>query len=356
MADRVFVPGEDDAAVLGLRARVWGADHPHTDPAYFKWLFRDSPAGTGTGVIYEKDGATIGFAGICAREAVMDGRRFRIAHGLDFMVDPDVSGVLSGRAGVRILQRHVQEAEKQGFDANLNYPNDNSHRMLVSKRVRYEPVLAPALYIRPISPWRGTADGAPSLARRVALTAAAGYGRLRGIGISREAGIAEIDRCDERFDALWSRLCADGRLRFCRDARTLDWRYRQNPVYRYRILAAERDGALDGYIVTSKREIMDTSAELVCDLAVAHDAPGTAARLLRAAAGRARRDGVALLATQALSAGPTAAALRRTGFLRVPERLNPKPFRMIATAYTDAGKDALIGGNWSFAWGDMDVV
>lgn len=356
MADRVFVPGEDDAAVLALRARVWGADHPHTDPAYFKWLFRDSPAGIGTGIVFEKDGAAIGFAGICARNAVMGERTIRISHGLDFMVDPGVSGVLSGRVGVKVLVRHVEEAEAKGFDVNLNYPNDNSHRMLVSKRVRYEPVLEPALYLRPISPWRGAAGVTQSLPRRAALAGAAIYSRLRSVGLSPPARILEIDNFDTRFDALWPRICADGRLRFCRDSRTLTWRYRQNPVYRYRILAAERDGRLDGYIVTSQREIMDTAAELVCDLGVAHDAPSTAAQLLHEAASRARRDRIALLATQAVPTDPVCAALRRAGFLRVPNALNPKPFRMIATAHTEAGKWAMQGKNWAFAWGDMDVV
>ncbi|WP_322867285.1 hypothetical protein U5922_014535 [Aquicoccus sp. G2-2] len=354
MADRVFVPGQDDAAVLDLRARVWGADHPHNDPAFFKWLFRDSPSGSGTGIVFEKDGRLIGFAGICARDAEMGDQMIRISHGLDFMVDPAVSGVLSGRVGVKVLQRHVEEASEKGFDVNLNYPNANSHRMLLSKRVKYDPVFTPDLFIRPLaSAFRGPGL---SVARRAALGAGAIYARLRSIGIKSSAAIFEIDTFDSRFDALWPRIKADGLLRFRRDAATLTWRFRQNPIYRYRILAAARNGRLDGFIVTSRREIFGLPTELICDLAVANDARGTATELIHAATKRAQRDGNALLGAQANIFDQVCTSLARCGFIRVPQRFNPKPFRMIATANTENGKLAMQGNNWAFAWGDMDVV
>ena len=357
MTMRIYTPGRDDSVILDLRARVWGADHPHTSPAFYKWLFQDTPSGPGTGVLDEKDGAALGFAGMTNRLARMGDQDVKIAHGLDFMVDPGLGGMLSGRVGVRVLNRHAKLADEISADVNLNYPNDNSLRMLTSSRVSYDHIFSPDLFVCPLGAPRVRDRGAlaaPGI--KLAGVAGGSYAALRGLGAGRGISVSRIETFDDRFDDHWERLCADGKLRFNRDRATLDWRYSAHPIYSYTKLIATRGEELLGYVILSKRDFAGLDALLVCDLGVAGNDARVAAALLAEAKQEAKAQKTRLLVSQAIDPSALSPLLRSAGFLKVPPRFNPKCFRMIAMAHTTPGQSAMTASHWAFGWGDMDVV
>ena len=356
MALREFMPGEDNDAVLDLRARVWGADHPHTHPEFFRWLFEKTPDGPGSGILAERDGQVIGFAGISRRSGRVGDTPIRISHGLEFMVDPDIGGMLSGRVGVQVLNRHIDHARKLGFDCNLNYPNDKSNRMLTSKRVQYTPVLHPVICLRPLGPVKTDPGFAKGLAYAALGMAATVYSDLKSRGQGRAVEVETISDFDARFDDHWDRLCKDGKMRFSRDAATLNWRYNQNPMHDYTVLAARDGDAIKGFVVLTERDILGTNASVICDLCVADDVPEVQLGLLHAATRAARASGSSLIGTQAIVNSSVARALKRGGFFQIPQMFNPKPFRMLLIANTELGQQTLKGDIWSFAWGDMDVI
>ncbi len=361
MSEREFRPGRDDEAVLALRARVWGAAHPHCRPAFYSWLFGQAPAGTGGGIISEMDGRVVGFAGICPREARIGSTRLKVSHGLDFMVDPDLGGMLSGRVGLRTLKRHVILARKLGCDINLNFPNDNSHRMLTSDRLEYAPVFSSRLHVRPLGAIRlESGAGLGSATRVLAMTGgrAAALGATMRAALSRPANvhIEPLQRFDERFDGFWEQLARGDALYFTRDARALNWRYAEHPLNEYTILAATAAGRLLGYAVATRREVMGIDALLICDLCVQSGMRGIHEALIGALVEGARRKKAGAVVAQSTSGDPLGRALARCGFLQVPQRLNPKPFRMVAMAYTGSGQAALSPQRWAFRWGDTDVV
>ena len=361
MPEREFRPGQDDAAVLSLRARVWGADHPHCIPAFYEWLFGRAPAGPGAGIVSEIDGRVVGFAGICRREARHGHVQLKVAHGLDFMVDPTLGKMLSGRVGLRVLLKHIGLAKRLGNDLNINFPNDNSHRMLISERIGYAPVFSARLLVRPLGPLRPERGAAITPARRALAIlggcAAAGAGAARA-ALARPAAarIERLERFDARFDEFWERLAADGRLHFARDARTLNWRYAEHPLHSYEILAASEGGRILGYVVAARREVLGIDAVLICDLCVLPGRSGIHAALLGPLVGRARRQGAAALVAQCAEGDPLGRALARCGFFHVPARLNPKPFRMVGMAFGGGTSAALAPSSWAFRWGDTDVV
>ena len=357
MKVRSYIPGENVDQVLDLRAEVWGADHPHTDPAFYKWLFQDTPIGPGSGIIVERNDRVVGFAGMHIRLARHGDTTIRVSHGLDFMVSPSLGGVLSGRVMVKIVHSHRDLAIEKGFDCNLNYPNDNSHKILVSKRFEYEPVFETDLYLRTVGPVTFKDSGmAKRIGSSVIGRAGALYAKARSATLRKSATIEQVTQFDARFDDHWERLWPDGRLRFMRDAQTLQWRYGAHPLHDYTILAALKDGEVAGYAVVTTREIMSTDALLICDLAVAGDDKGVNDVLLEGVAETAKRLGTPLIVAQAVRTHPSTRNLTRAGFLRVPHKANPKPFRLIAGQYSDRGAPVLDANAWSFSWGDMDVV
>ncbi|MGB7240814.1 MAG: hypothetical protein WBC93_01850 [Sulfitobacter sp.] len=357
MVERIFIPGQDDEDVLDLRARVWGADHPHTSRAFYKWLFQDTPAGVGSGNIFERNGKVVGFAGIANRRAQLGQTQLKIAHGLDYMADPGLGGMLSGRIAHKVLITHAKHVKNLNYDCGLNYPNDNSYKMLITKRMTYSTVLEPSLFFRTVG---AVAVKNKGLSRQIAPRLAGSLGGLyataRSIGRRRSAEILPAAEFDARFDDHWDRLTKDGKLRFYRDATTLNWRYAQNPLYEYQTLVALDAGAVAGFVVVSKRHLFGIDAMLICDLSVADGTRDTEHGLLDAVRSLAKRQGVRLIISQALRSSRTAQSLGRMGFLRVPQKINPKQFRMVAKSYTDVGVNGLKSDAWAFSWGDMDVI
>jgi hypothetical protein len=361
MVERIFIPGEDDAGVLALRERVWGKDHPHNSAAYYEWLFRKSPAGVGSGIVAEHDGEIAGFAGICNRTVSMGDQDIRLCHGLDFMVDPSVSGALSGRIAVKVLNRHADLARDLGFDLNINFPNARSRRMIVSKRVNYIEVMRPTLMISPLRTFAASHESQPSALKRGIMnlggrSLAAIVTARRAFHKTSGARIEQIDEFDESFDAFWGKLRSDKRLRFKRNRENLRWRFSIHPLHRYTILQARRNGDIVGYLAMTARELMGMPATIVVDLCVVPGTEGVDVDLIREAAQSAQAEGAMLLATQVEAKSPESAAFGKSGFLPVPNKINPKPFIMVAHVYHDVANPALKSSNWAFGWSDMDVV
>ncbi len=357
MIERIYHPGQDEDSILDLRARVWGSDHPHSSRAFYKWLFVDTPDGMGSGNIVERNGKPVGFAGLANRSAQIGKTRVRVAHGLDFMADPGLGGMLSGRVVLKIVNAHAKLAVKLGYDCSLNYPNDSSHKILISKKMKYQPVLNPDLYVCTVSAFTIKGRGiAKQIAPRIAGTLGGLYATIRSVGAGKTAEIQMVTKFDGRFDDHWGRLIGDNKLRFIRDARTLRWRYSENPLYQYSTLVALEAGAIVGFVVVSQRHLFGTDALLICDLCAVDGNRHTETALLDAVQSTAKSRDVSVIVAQALRASTTSLSLGRMGFVRTPQRVNPKLFRMVATKYTDLGAKVLEPDRWAFSWGDMDVV
>ena len=357
----VYDPLRHEAAVLALRANVWGATHPHTNAEFYRWLFRDTPDGKGSGIMaFNAADQLVGFAGISCRSGQYAGQAIKICHGLEFMVDPAVPKMRSGKLAGQILTAHRNLAGELGYDCAVNYPNSNSFRMIVSRFGGYDLVFEPELIIRPLWNWSVPKEETGNALKRVTLTfggkAASVYSSLRAAACKSPVEIRAVPRFDADFDRFWQRLTLDGRLHSTRDSRMLNWRYVDHPLYRYERLAAYRDGEVVGFIVVSPRQIMAVPALLVCDFAIPHDDPNVAEALVMAAVRLARAQKIGVIASQIVQSDRRRAMLLRCGFIPVPRRQNPKQFRLVARTFTPVGAPVNNAENWSFGWGDMDVV
>jgi hypothetical protein len=356
MHERIYHPGADDVAVLKLREKVWGAHHPHTDASFFKWLFQDNPDGCGSGVVSLQDDAIIGFAGIIQRQACLGDQSLSICHGLEFMVDPDTMRKLTNTP-LRVLKAHLQRMKDLRADIAINYPNDNSVRLLTSKYVGYKKVFEPQLFARTLPNFRFSDKASLKQTAQVSVARVASvYSNFVSWHRKGDVFIEKIDKFDDRFDDLNVRINSDNKLRFNRSSRFLNWRYKQHPLYRYNTFAATRAGELAGYIVVSSRQLFNTNVGLICDLNVAGNDSKSTEYLIDAAYDHARRNNLSVLVDQQLSDNNRSHALQRCGFLKIPPRFNPKQFRMVARHFNERGSVSLDPSMWAFSWGDMDVV
>jgi hypothetical protein len=99
-------------------------------------------------------------------------------------------------------------------------------------------------------------------------------------------------------------------------------------------------------------------AAFVVDLVLAPDADRAGRALLGAAVALARADGAALLSALRPGTGPAYRAMRRVGFVRVPEPVHPQLIRFSVRGLgTHAGDPALtVARDWQLGWSDTDVV
>jgi Acetyltransferase (GNAT) domain len=360
-------PGTLDDELLALRAGVWGAEHPHTSPAFFSWMFgAANPAGKGSGVVLRRGERVLGFMGLCPRRVRFHGRDVTAAHCLDYMVDREIGPGASARYALRLAQAWAKVARAEGHAFGIGFPNQNSYRIVTSDRIGWRDILRPRLMVRPLRGGRlgrVLGGGAGGLARRLglslggaALDLAAGLrrrppGEVRTLAPSGEAS-AEADA--RAIDALWQRRRDDAPASIVRDAAALRWRYREHPFRRYEILGWQAGDGLSALIVTTRRDLEGLPALLIVDAVADPAAPSAARALIAAALRRAAGEGDRLAAAEAQPGSPLARALAQAGFLTVPRRFDPKPFTLVGLPL-DTPMEQL-AGPWQFAWGDMDVV
>jgi hypothetical protein len=359
MEYRSYIPGDDDEAVLDLRAAVWGAEHPHNNPRFLHWLFADNPAGSGSGILMEDRGKLLGFAAILPRCVEIGGVVRTAAQCVDYMVHP---GARATAGAFRIMAEWQRRARDLGFEFGMGFPNANSYRVVTSRKLGWNDACRPDLMVRPFSGVAPSRSVAPKVSRGLVrlVTGVAGKAcatRAAWALRARPDGRPFlIERFDVRFDLLWQQTFAGLGPGIRRDANYLNWRYVRHPTYTYMRVGWESDGELSGYAVATVREIQGMRCVLLVDLAARAAARNVAEALLEQIALSGIGQGSEVLLALAVGGSPAKTALQRAGLVTVPRRINPKPFVM-TTHDLGRGRDLrTIARHWQFTWGDMDVV
>jgi len=360
MEYRTFVPGADDAAVLKLRANVWGAENPQTMPEFLHWLLGGTPAGAGSGVMMLDSQEVVGFAGLLPRRVEIESESLAVAQCVDYMVQTKARS----RAGsFRIMSIWTRLARDLGFAFGMGFPNASSHKIVTRSKLGWREAFWPALMVRPLSgaavPGFLAHWGSASLLRYGTGVVAKLANARAGWSLRRkprgEAFL--IDHFDSRFDHLWQRVRAGSFSGIRRDAAYLNWRFVRQPTYSYLRIGWESSGEVLGYAIASPREVLGVPSMLLVDLLAAPDAAShVAAALLEEVVHRAEAQGNHLLQALTVNGSPMEAVLRRTGFVTVPPRFNPKPFVMTVHDLGASSNLPAFWADWHFSWGDMDVV
>ena len=358
---RPYCPGDDDAALLRLRADVWGTDHAHTTQNFLRWLYRSGPAGTGGGMVAVDGADMVGFAGILAREAHVQGRSVRVAQCVDFMMHSRARG---GATAYRIMLQWAKLSRELGFDFGIGFPNANSHGLVLSGKLRWTDAFWLDHLIRPLS--RSAAPqglmpgvpldlvrGATGLVKLACLARAACSHSAHPEG--HPLPLAQIDA---RVEALCQAVCAsDSYLGLSRSSAYFDWRYLNHPVYRYDLIGWEIGEQLVGCLVASQRQLFGVPSLLLVELLVDPRAPpGVAEALIRQLTSPEQAQKTPMLHALAVPGSTMRDALARIGFVAIPKRANPKRFVMTVVDFNQRSPSPGDWQRWHFQWGDMDVV
>jgi len=248
--------------------------------------------------------------------------------------------------------------EARGAEFILGFPNERSLRGFTGLGT-YTIVARVPVYVRPLDTGRLLASRVPlgPLARVAGAVADPLYRALRVRSVPLRAGdrLVRLERFEPDVDGVAADFAEPVTFNFVRSARYLQWRFMEKPTREYGAWGVRRDGRLVAYAVTRQAPLFGTTCVVLMDFGCRRGEEDTLLGLVAARLGDERRAGAALCVTMGLH--PFFARLARLGFVRVPERLNPRLFHFMARGVTPAmGPELLQPDRWLVTLADWDVM
>jgi len=350
---------EDREQVRALYAACYGRDSDKfPSPAEWDWRYQNS--------IYK---STIWLAKwgnqvVAQRPTVIKtvkiGQEYLpAAHFMDVMTHPDFR-----RRGLftRLVQWATAAVADEGAAICYTFPNENSFPGYIAK-TDWIHVGSLSLFVKPVK-------AEPLLRERIKnrfLRDMLASCLQPGLALSRRRGnipkelavrVRQFSSFDERFDAFWEQVSGDYEIILKRDSRHLNWRYAQRPSVQYTIYAAEEGEKVVGFIVARTRHMFGMNLGMIVELLTLHRDQEVAQVLVAQAVQHLVRAGADAIGCVMFDHQPYCQALRREGFIRVPEKLLPRRFYFLARANRDDPllRKALDRRNWFLTWGDNDAV
>jgi len=168
--------------------------------------------------------------------------------------------------------------------------------------------------------WRFAAQTAQPLARL--------WSTVRRLRRAATITIEKISEFGPDFNDLWAIASNIANNILIRDRLFLTWRFGQAPTRRYDLFAARSSGRLLGYLAGGTTLVEGLRWGMIVDLLAEDTKEGrsAAARLVAAYHRHILNEGADLAATLMFTHAPTAAALRRNGYLVYPPSFIPREF------------------------------
>jgi GNAT superfamily N-acetyltransferase len=348
----------DAAEWVGLAQRTLGLTWTED---YVLWKYFGNPAGQVYGCRAELEDRPVGFYSNLPLRLKVGRRTVPAAQAVDAMVAPEMR-----RQGlfVKMAQQTYERMDRDGIVLTYGFSNPAAQAGHLT-RLSWILVGAVPRYLKVLD------AGAASRARGLKGFKALGYRSILGavrlvaprrVPLSRGiVRVREVDGFDARFDALWAEAAGDFPTAVVRDAAYLGWRYLQNPLVDYRILVAERGGALAGYTVLSLRDLEKDGTVALAELLVAPGDWETGLVLLAESESSSQHlGGVQLQCWMVPQRAFYRELLVRSGFVYWPLRFLPRVLRYTTSfivrtsAGTELSPDPGQLGNWFLTMGDQD--
>ncbi|HYE45132.1 MAG TPA: N-acetyltransferase [Caulobacter sp.] len=305
---------DDAPAVNSLCDWAWW---PQRSEAGWAWLAEGPPGARGPedvgppGWVCEKDGQVVAFLGNFVQRFRYGEEILRGASGHTFLAHPGAKG--AGRMLLRAFAEQPGRFAIYLFNANAISATHYRHYAIdpwpeTTHTVKYRwwvdlPAAIGERLLWKISELRGF-EGVRARGERFISD------RLRAGEVTRfRPGVRLLaeSEVDERFDELWVRMTADGRLLAARDGASLRWRLADPDLTRRPvILGYEQDGRLTGYLLAyfaKQTEIERASLDIVDLVATAETEAVAIPALVGTLVSNARDLGVVRVRLQTVSPG-----------------------------------------------------
>jgi len=325
---------------LDVMVATLNANRTHTTSAErFRWLYHANPDGHAKAwvAVDDRNNEVAGFTAVFPRRVRLNtGERVLAWNCGDFSVHARYR-----TGGVAIKLRR---AAREGIDAGeacFLYAHPNERMLPVHLKVGHFPLGRMVRYARPLRLHTGVGaiDALSSLALRC-------VGRDLLIRSGARHDVAGEGVKDEEFDELYERVAPRIGTSLVRDARYIDWRFRQSPVDKYELLVDRSGGRLRAYLALAIAGGVVSVKDWLAEDAAAFDSVWTSCL----AVGRSR--GARSVSVIALESHPDLLRLRRFGFR---ERSDWSTSVTYAPERWACRGSVLDAASWYMTVGDRDV-
>lgn len=162
-----------------------------------------------------------------------------------------------------------------------------------------------------------------------------------------------IDPLDDRLEPLVRDFARGRAVGLERNLRYLRWRFLDKPTRDYTVWALARAGRAAAYVVTRPATLFDTRCTMFMDFGCLAGEDAALRRLIRARLEADEREGAVLGVTMGLH--PQIDELGKVGFLRIPDRFNPRPFNLVVRQLAQNGPELFDPSAWHITLADWDV-
>lgn len=325
------------------------------DAAYWDWQYRQLPGGKA--LVYgawNGAGKLVGYYHVPMYRCRIGAEEKLIANVQDVAVDP----AYRGQGLFRQLAEYANaELDTSGADLVYTFPNQKSIRTFL-KYTGYQLVTAVPAYIRPVNTGR-------ILAKRIKL---AGLEKLAGLAVDAAVGlfsrrfrgqrgsVVRITRISDEVEAVFGAFGEQFRNRLVRDKAWLDWRYLRSVRGKHHLFGLEQGGKTTAVVVLKEDEMLGNPALLIMDMACLPGHEKALLYLIDQVRRNPKLTGFRFDLIFAMGIAPCFAQLGRIGFLRIPEKLNPRVLNLVVRNITLAdGGQLQEARNWLLTLGDWDV-
>jgi GNAT superfamily N-acetyltransferase len=139
-----------------------------------------------------------------------------------------------------------------------------------------------------------------------------------------------------------------------RDLNYFRWRFFDKPTGEYTVWALARGGRPSAYVVTRPAMLFGLRCTVLVDLGCLEGHDPALRRLVRTRLAADAGEGAVLGVTMGLH--PQLSDLGKLGFLRVPDRFNPRPFNLLVRPLASDGPGLLDRSAWHITLADWDVL
>lgn len=321
-------------------------------PSYWRWKYLQNPAGAATVALASDGSRIVGSLGVQRVRIKVGSKEITAGHVVDIKILDEYrkDGLLY------FLAKHAYEEfidSKKG-EMLFGFGPEVTTKLATKFSGFYE--------VGPVNKMVKIVDPTPQINNKMKVPFVGNLAGavMRNYIITREKlrakrdglSIHEVQECDSRFDALWSQA-AKKEIMIIRDCNYLTWRYVECPVTHYKILAAEKDNVLQGYIIIYTIKKNGLTRGIIADFAILPGAAESGEILFARAILYLYSKGAVIVSSWFPKDTFVSPVLKRIAFVK-----RPSYNYLVARSLTEGISQEFIRDedNWYYTIGDSDWV
>jgi GNAT superfamily N-acetyltransferase len=321
---------EDADRILEVNRLEYGADDILATPADFVWRHDQNPAGQAIiPVIRDDQGEVVGFIWVVPVRVRVRGRDCLMATGTNLVIHPEYR---NGLGYTKLIRRFQQVFKDHDIALHYSFVSEDTYR----RRQEQAPhtVSSISLLVKPLEfetlAQTYFAEGwQRSIIKGFGLLVSPFLFRQQPLASAGAITVQAAEQFTQDFDKFWDENCDKYPVMVVRDRAYLSWRFAPVSGRQYYILIARSQEQMLGYAVLRNCTIRGVRTGLIVDFLVTDDPLGelAGAYLLAETETYFRSRDISVAAGLASRSAPGYRALRRAGYVGLPQALAPRAFR-----------------------------